>query len=78
MSRSWQHCDWTDCPKHAREQVARDVIDVTIRFCRSSDRKKLRMKEEAFIEALKNFAYYALCNNRKEAHVRMVELEKML
>jgi len=78
MSRTWMHCNWTDAPKHARDQIARDLISITERFCKSADRQKLRRREEAFVEKLKEYAYYALSDNARDAKIRMIELEKML
>ena len=78
MSRYWQHCDWSDSPKRMRKQIAKNIIDVVDRFCRSATRKKLRMKEELFLEKLKDYAYYALCGYARDSETRMAELEKML
>lgn len=67
-----------DRSKSFREELAREIAEIAEAFCKSADRRKLRLKEDAFNEALKEYAYYCLCGNSKYMRKYIVILNGLI
>ena len=76
MSMTWMFR--RDPPLHVRQRVGREVGNFIERFCQNADRRAMRIREEAFLAALSDWAFYALGNNKTQAAQFLKELERLI
>lgn len=75
MSMTWMFR--RDPQPHVKQRVSREVGDFVERFCRNADRRAMRIREGAFLDALENWAFYALGNNKLQAAQFLKELNRL-
>lgn len=76
MSMTWMFR--REPPPFRRAEVGRQAIERMDAFCRSArSRLAMRACEEAFLQALENWAYYALADNKPQTAQFVREMQRL-
>jgi len=76
MSMTWMFR--REPPAHVRRQVAEQAGAYVRDFCAVADRRAMRMREDAFLTALQEWAYYSLSGNRPHALRYEKEIRRLI
>lgn len=66
-----------DPPPHIKHEVGMEALARISEFCQASDKRAMRAKEQAFLRALSDWAFYALARNKSQAAQHSKEMLRL-